>query len=122
MQLTLDTGNGAYQIRSYETGKVIINAEIITHNVIVSAEKLLPWQPQAITELTLVHLQPIFELTPEIVLVGTGIQQQFITMELLSAFYSKKIGVEVMNTGAACRTYNVLMAESRKVVAALFLR
>lgn len=122
MQLTLDTGDGTYQINSYEPGKIIINRETITHSLIVSADKLLPWQPQALSELSLEQLQPIFDLQPEIVLLGTGIAQQFLNAELLSAFYSKNIGIETMNTGAACRTYNVLLAEGRRVVAAMLLR
>jgi len=123
MQLTLDTGGGTYQIRSYEPGKVQINDEIITENAIVSPEKLLmPWQPLALAELQLPHLQPIFDLKPEIVLLGTGVIQHFLDIKLLAEFYSRNIGIEIMNTGAACRTYNVLMAEGRKVVAALFLR
>ena len=122
MQLTLDTGNGAYQIRSYELGKVLVNDELITTNCIISPEKLITlWQPTSFAELQLAHLQAIFELTPAIVLLGTGAEQRFLSAELLSVFYTRKIGIEVMNTAAACRTYNVLMAEQRKVVAALFL-
>lgn len=120
-QLTLDTGGGAYRVQSYEAGKIIVNGETITHSLIVAAEKLLPWQPQTLSELNATHLQPIFALTPELVLVGTGVAQHFLEMDLLAEFHSKHIGIEIMNTGAACRTYNVLAAEGRKVVAALLL-
>lgn len=122
MQLTLDTPGGTYYIRSYEPGKIIINDETIISNVIVSPEQLInPWKIPNFNGLTQKELDTIFALTPEIVLLGTGAQQLFPHIELLSAFYIKKIGLEAMNTAAACRTYNVLMSEGRKVVAALFL-
>ena len=65
------------------------------------------------------QLNPIFELEPEVVLLGTGASQIFLPPELMMRFYGRGIGVEVMTTDAACRTFNVLVSEGRKVVAAL---
>ncbi len=121
-QLTLDTGSGTYYIRSYEPGKLMIGEQAITSNVIVTPETLITnWQVADMTTLQPEHLQAVFELKPALVLLGTGAEQQFLKPALMALFYNKKIGIEVMNTAAACRTYNVLMAEGRKVVAALFL-
>jgi len=123
MQLTLDTALGSYYIRSYEPGKIIINNEPpITNSIIVTAKQLInPWQPRLVSELTAEHLVKIFELDPEVVLLGTGKQLTFPVQGLLEQFYQNKIGIEVMNTAAACRTYNVLMSEGRRVIAALLL-
>ena len=61
-------------------------------------------------------------LEPEIVVLGSGTRQRFPELQLLAALLSRGIGCEVMDTGAACRTYNVLASEDRRVVAALLLQ
>jgi uncharacterized protein len=65
------------------------------------------------------RLEPVFALRPEVVLLGTGARQVFPSPELLMCFHRRGIGIEVMATAAACRTFNVLVSERRKVVAAL---
>ena len=123
MELNLDTGEGQYHIRGYGTGFIQINDEKVDHSVIVTPNKLIdPWPPQSLTELNATHFLLLFDLKPEIVLLGTGPRLSFPDPALLSDFYAKKIGIEVMDTAAACRTYAVLMAEGRKVAAALLIR
>lgn len=123
MKLTQETGSGTYRIRSYEPGSVRINDELIDNSVIVSPDTLLrDWPPNAIDELDETHLDALVELKPEVVILGTGAAQRFPRTSLLRALLQKGIGVEVMDTGSACRTYNILMAEDRRVVAALLLR
>ena len=73
-------------------------------------------------ELLPAHLEVIFALGPELVLIGTGPTQCFASAEVRAAFMQRRIGVEVMQLGAACRTFNVLLQEERRVAAALFLR
>ena len=65
------------------------------------------------------HLLSIFEMKPEVVLLGTGAKQVFLPPQLMMQFYNKGIGIEVMTTDAACRTFNVLVSEGRNVLAAL---
>ncbi|HEV2614032.1 MAG TPA: MTH938/NDUFAF3 family protein [Gammaproteobacteria bacterium] len=114
MDFTPDTSPSHYQIRSYERGKIIINDQAITQNLIISASQLIyPWDEN--------NLEPILELKPVIVLLGTGEKFKIIPPQILSPFYKNKIGVEVMNTSAACRTFNVLAAEGRNVVAGLII-
>jgi uncharacterized protein len=114
MDFTPDTSPSHYQIRSYERGKIIINNDVITQNLIISATQLIyPWDEN--------NLETLIELKPVIVLLGTGETFKIISPQLLSPFYKNKIGVEVMNTSAACRTFNVLTAEGRNVVAGLIL-
>jgi uncharacterized protein len=115
MNLTPDTSLSHYQIRSYERGKIIINLDtVVTQNLILSATKLIyPWDVN--------NLEEILNLSPAIVLLGTGEAFKILSPKFLSPFYKKNIGVEVMNTSAACRTFNVLVSEGRNVVAGLIL-
>ncbi len=122
MQLTLDPNRGVYTIRSYQPGEIRVNDRIITNSIILSPTEMIdPWSPRSITELTTDQLLPIIKLAPEILLLGTGEKQHFLPPMLLSEFYKQQIGVEIMDTGAACRTYNVLISEGRNVVAALLI-
>ncbi len=79
------------------------------------------WQPQDFAELETVHLAAVLDLDPELVLLGTGARLQFPAPALLQPLHQAGIGVEVMDTGAACRTFNILVAEGRQVVAALIM-
>jgi uncharacterized protein len=121
MELNQDTGEGQYVIRGYGTDFIQINDEKITHSLIVTADKLMTWSPQSFSELKTEHFLTIFELQPSIVLLGTGPRLFFPNPALLADFYTKKIGIEIMDTAAACRTYAILMAEGRNVAAALLI-
>lgn len=122
MQLTLDPNHGLFTIRSYKPGEILVNERIINNSIILTPSEIIdPWLPQSLSELLPIHLAAIIERSPEIVLLGTGEKQCFPPPTLLADFYKNQIGVEVMNTGAACRTYNVLIAEGRNVIAALLI-
>jgi len=122
MQLIEDTGFGKYLIRAYDSEFIQVNETKYEHSIIVSENHLIPWEPQSLAELKITHLQPILDLKPTIVLLGSGSKLIFPTDNLLTIFREKHIGIEVMDTGAACRTFDVLIAEGRNVVAALLLR
>ena len=122
MELNLDTGEGRYQIRAYGKDFIQVNDQKIQHSLIVMPNQLVdPWPPHSIADLTTDNLQIIIELRPSIVLLGSGENLAFPDAALLNIFYQKKIGIEVMNNGAACRTYTVLMSEGRNVAAALLI-
>jgi len=74
-----------------------------------------------VDELTASDLEPVLALRPEVLLLGSGPRQVFPAPELLAQLYAARIGFEVMDTGAACRTYNVLVGEGRAVAAALII-
>jgi len=123
MQISLDPNFGKYYIRSYEAGQFMVNDQIIQQSIIVTPDQLITnWPPQIFVELQQEHLQTLIAFQPEVVLLGTGIQQHFFTPEFLTLFYQQHIGIEVMTTAAASRTYNVLISEGRKVVAGLLVR
>jgi uncharacterized protein len=123
MKLTDDNIPGANLIRSYGPGEVRVGETVLTQSCLISATTLVTdWKPQTIDELTPANLAPILALDPEIVIVGTGMRQRFPATRWMAELLSRGIGCEVMETGAACRTYNVLVSEDRKVVAALMVR
>ncbi len=122
MKLTQEYGTATYRIRSYERGRIRINDELIEASVVVTPELLIrDWAPQRPDQLGVADLAPIIDFRPEVVLLGTGVQQRFPDRSVLRELLTRGIGVEVMDTGAACRTYNILMAEDRRVAAALIL-
>src|SRR5262245_12874475 len=122
MRFDLDMGDDeANKILAYEPGKVTINDEIFTSSVIVTPSHILPWPITNISTLTRDDLQQFFELKPEIVIIGSGEKLEFLPQHFIFEFHRQKIGLEIMTTAAACRTYDVLMAEGRNVLVALIL-
>lgn len=122
MLITEDPGQGQYQIKAYQPGTITINEHEYHQSLILSAHKLIEnWQPPAITALCLDDLTDVLALSPEIILLGTG--QSFIIppASFLSAVRAQRLGIEFMDTAAACRTFIALSAEDRKVVAALII-
>ena len=90
-------------------------------HVIVSPDRIIDrWQVSEPDRLELADLQPAIELKPEIILLGTGADLLLPDVELMAALAALRIGLEIMSTPAACRTFNVLVHERRRVVAALF--
>jgi uncharacterized protein len=81
----------------------------------------LPWNVEDQTELSVEHFAKLAALKPELVIIGTGKQQLFLKPNLLQPLIQAKIGFEMMDSQAACRTYNILMSEGRKVLAAILL-
>ena len=109
-------------IRAYAPGRVNVSDTLLTKSFIVAADRLVEdWPPQRFEELTLAHLEAALALEPDILIIGTGDRQRFLPGEMLAALNRGALGVEVMDTAAACRTYNVLLSEDRKVVAAILM-
>ncbi len=123
MKFHLDLGDpGANVIRSYGPGQVTINNDVYQCSVIVTPGRVITdWSPREFAELEAVHFEEITALEPEVVILGTGAQLQFPSPTHTRALVEARVGLEVMDTGAACRTYNILMSEGRKVVAALLM-
>ncbi len=123
MKMIQDTADPEFhRLRGFSAGRLSIGERHYADGVILSGATLLEERlPPAAAGLSRGHGELILELEPEIVLVGTGQRQVFPDREFLGIFLSRGVGVEVMDTGAACRTYNVLIAEGRHVVAALLV-
>ena len=122
MKLHLTTAENNNLITGYGADFVEINRQRYTSNFIVMADKLLlDWQATDFVSLTATHFVPIIELKPEVVLLGTGEQHLFLHQKITQNLSENGIPIECMTTAAACRTYNILMSEGRKVAAALIL-
>ena len=121
MKFTLDSRSDVNLIRSYGPGEVRL-ADVVQHApCIVTADRLiLDWQARDVPTLSVADLEPVFGLQPDVVLLGTGAKQTWPASEVRQAFAARKIGLEVMDLGAACRTYNILVQEERRVAAVLF--
>lgn len=120
MEFSLDQSNATYQIRSYQDGHIIVNQQTFSSPILVMPEQLLaPWGPKSFEDLSLEHFKILLPYQLQVVLLGTGPRLRFPDPKLFSVLTEQQIGVEVMDTKAACRTYAVLMAEERKVAAAL---
>jgi uncharacterized protein len=123
MKLTLEGSSKVNLIRSYSSEAIHIGEQTLTASCIVTADTLIAqWPPASLEEVRVSHLEPIFELRPELVLFGTGTRQRFAPAELRAAFAAHGIGTESMDLGAACRTFNILVSEERRVAAVLFLK
>jgi uncharacterized protein len=121
MKFSLDNGTGTYRITEHRTGMIQVNDSVIDYPVIVMPEQLLQWDAKDFESLQPDHFQQLIEFKPEILLFGSGASQRFPVPGLYRSIIEAGIGMEVMDTAAACRTYNILMAEDRRVVAVLFM-
>jgi len=122
MKLQLENPAGTNLVRSYGPGQLRIGERTHSTSLIVTAKAIIaPWRPATAQELTTADLEPLLGLAPEVVLLGTGARQQFPDVQVLRILHQQRIGVEVMDTSAACRTYNVLVTEGRNVAAALIV-
>ncbi|GMR21518.1 MAG: Mth938-like domain-containing protein [Gammaproteobacteria bacterium] len=120
MQFTQDT-SGSNSIQAYRQGEIIINEKRINCSVVITPDKILEWAPQNFDAITSEHIDQLADYQPEIVILGTGERQQFPAPHITAGLLVQGIGVEIMNTDAACRTFNVLLSENRRVVAAMIL-
>jgi len=122
MKVSLDKGTATYRIRGYGPGLVTVNETDYTENLVVLPDTLIAdWHGHTVAELTEQHFEAIMEHSPEIILLGTGRSQIFPPVRLMAALGRRGIGLETMDTAAACRTFNVLMSEDRHVAAALMM-
>lgn len=146
MQVNLEVNPGSYAIHAYKPGQITINLpagmtappvengaqdvvenfrsrrEVLERSLIISPVQIIrDWPPQTFEELDRGHFEQLCDLNPEIVLFGSGETLRWPAPALLSPLIDNGIGVEIMDTGAACRTYNILMADSRNFIAALLV-
>jgi uncharacterized protein len=107
-------------VTSHGPGWFAINGERFEHSLVITSEgEKIKWPCEKFEELNQTHFDLLLNLKAEIVLVGTGSKHFFPQPELYQSLIEKGIGLESMNTAAACRTFNILSAEHRQVAAVL---
>lgn len=122
MPLAEDIITSRHRLTSYSERTVSINETEYYQSLILTADSLhSPWPVTALEQLDTHSLAPIFESRPAVVLLGTGSRQQFPDARIFGQFGERGIGLEVMDNGALCRTFNILVAEDRAVTAAIIL-
>ena len=122
MRFTQDLSSAVNVIRAYGNGELRVNDAVFRGAVILSASTAIA-EPNVenFTALVAIDVARILALEPELVLLGTGTRQIFPDASFAAQFLRAGIGFEVMDTGAACRTFNVLVAEQRRVAAMLLV-
>ena len=118
MKLHATAPTAANAITGYGDGYVLVNGKRHESGMIVTPEQVLPWDVPGFEKLTAMDFEKLKSLKAEIILLGTGPRQRFPHPSLVASLG----GLEVMDVKAACRTYNILVAEGRKVAAALLFR
>lgn len=121
MLLSKEEIPAGYVIKSYSAEGIVINDEIIQHSLILSTTHLLKWSPNSLADLQCEDWDPVIALSPEILIIGVGQHYHYPEQRLLTPLYQHRIGFEVMDTAAACRTITLLFAEKRAAVAALII-
>jgi uncharacterized protein len=122
MQLTLENPDFRYYLRGVNGDGILVNERRLAASFIVSPLVLIEaWRPRAVEELLPEDLEPLLQLEPAVVLLGSGATLRFPSAAVMAACLTRGIGIEVMDNAAAARTFDVLATESRKVVAGFLL-
>jgi uncharacterized protein len=122
MKLHSPVTAGLLAITAYDAESIAVNGRPLRRSFLLTPQRLIEdWAPTSFASLTESDLASLAELGCPIVLLGTGPRQRFPAPALLRPLIQRRIGVEVMDSHAACRTYNILMAEGREVAAALII-
>ena len=117
----IPAGGATRIIRGYDATSITTSEGVLTSSTLIAADALAPWPPHAVAELTAEHVALLLAHDPEVIIIGTGAKFALPPQAALAAARARRIGIEVMDTAAACRTYNVLVGEGRRVVAGLML-
>jgi uncharacterized protein len=122
MKFAQDQINSRYVIEACEPGRIQVAGQVFRHNLLIMPGKLLqPWEVASMDDFGEEQLRALVTHAPDVLILGTGQTQIFPHPSLFAACMQAGIGWEVMPTDAACRTYNILHGEDRRVLAALVL-
>ena len=122
MKLQPDRIEGVNVISGLSADAVSVNGVAHTQSIVIPwVGDVGPWGSAGFEALTADDFEQLAALSPELIIFGSGKRIRFVPPMLLRGLMARRIGIETMDTAAACRTYNVLAGESRKVIAALLL-
>ena len=123
MRFTETDDSGRNLVQGYGPAGIRIGGRTYGGALILTPGRIITdWGPRDAAGLEPDHLQALLDLDPELIVLGTGAVQVFPAPSLYRLLTARRVGIEVMDTGAACRTYNILMTEGRRVVAGLLPR
>ena len=122
MKLHLADTRNRYSLTGHGPGYIAVNGIRYEYALVVTPDALpLPWPVTSISGISPEAISPLLVTQPEIIIIGTGLNQVFPEPACLRPLYEARIGLEIMTTAAACRTHNVLLGEGRRVLAAMIL-
>ena len=121
MKLEADINQGEYKIDAYAAGSITVAGTVYATDIIITPEAVIEGRlPDQVRALEETHLATMIEYNPEVVIFGTGSALAHPPDEICQILYVRQTGFEIMDTGAACRAFNFLSGEGRRIVAALF--
>lgn len=122
MKFQPDRSEGVNIVTRHDPSSIWVGAVAFPHSLLVPwSGDVRAWPPASTEELSAAHFEMALTLRPELVIFGSGARLRFVSPALTRCLIESGIGVETMDTAAACRTYNVLAGEGRRVLAALLL-
>ena len=122
MKFAEDHNSARYRITAYEKNSIGVNGRFFNHSMILSPmEMIQDWEPSSYAELKAEHLDPLYNLKPDVLILATGANQVFPNKDILKRLAEEQVGYEIMSTQSACRTFNIIMSEGRNVVVAFFM-
>ena len=124
VKLHADPRNAALNtVTAHSAARIEVNSLPHAHSILMLPQGAVQhWPIENIDQLDAAQIDQLAQLEPELIVLGTGPTQRFLHPQLTAQLAAKRIGLEVMDTAAACRTYNILMAEGRKVLGAFLLQ
>ena len=122
MKIEADINQGEYKIDAYAAGSITVAGTVYATDIIITPEAVIEGRlPERVQALEEAHLEAMLKNDPEIVIFGSGKALTYPPDAICEILYVRQLGFEIMDTGAACRAFNFLSGEGRRVVAALFL-
>jgi uncharacterized protein len=122
VQLSQENPDFLYVLRGISEAGVLVNQETLSRSFLLAPNQIVEdWRPASAADLQPTDMDPVLALQPALVLLGTGPRQRFPAAAVMAALLTRGIGIEVMDSAAAARTFNVLATEGRRVVAAFLL-
>jgi uncharacterized protein len=112
---------GRFSVRAVGADRVLVAERELIRSFLLAPDRLVDWPPTSLETIDDAAVESVLALNPALVLIGTGARQQLPSPRLLAAFLARGIGLEAMDNAAAARTFNLLAAEGRRVVAAFLL-
>lgn len=120
MDLTRQHPGDKVFVRAVGSAGVTVAGQTYTTAVILTPDSVhADWPVDSTADISAQTLETVVGLDPELVIIGTGAEQRFLEPDVMMVFHERGIGIEIMNTQAACRTFNLLVMEERRVVAAM---
>ncbi len=121
MDLTLQKNSSKTIIQNYENNKIYIDGKKFPYNLIITEDRVERWEIENLQQLSFDSLKHIINKKPDIIILGTGEQAILPNQDIIDKVSENKIGIEFMTTKSACKTFNILLSEDRKVIALLIV-